>query len=260
MSAYSDEQLVLEALDDSHPAFEQLVKQYQYRVLRTIASIISDKQAAQDVAQETFLLAWRDLPKLREKQKFGRWLNQIAISSSKLWLRDQRKYQINTVSLEAGVVPQAQELRNQRERLRQWVWDAIDVLSGEHREVVILHYISGYSYKEIGEMLSVPVSTIQGRLQKARNQLRKEFLDMVKKLQPTCRSTVSLHRLRTATSSTSYSGKHNISPTCRGTTVSLHGLRTAAPSTSYPGQPISRISGSSPWTRKQGSRKVNPSK
>ena len=66
MSA-SDEQLVLEALDDSHPAFEQLVKQYRYPVLRTIASIISDEQAAQDVAQEAFLSAWSNLAKLKEK-------------------------------------------------------------------------------------------------------------------------------------------------------------------------------------------------
>ena len=62
MSAYPDEQLVLEALGDSRQAFEQLVEQYQYRVLRTIASIISDEQAAQDVAQETFLSAWQLKP------------------------------------------------------------------------------------------------------------------------------------------------------------------------------------------------------
>ena len=91
MSAYSDEQLVLEALDDSDPAFRQLVKKYQYRVMRTIASIISDEQAVQDVAQETFLSAWGDLAKLKERKKFGRWLNQIAINLSKNWLRDQRK-------------------------------------------------------------------------------------------------------------------------------------------------------------------------
>jgi len=70
-------------MNDSHPAFEQLVKQYQYRVLRTITSIISDEQAAQDVAQETFLSAWSDLAKLREREKFGRWLNRIAINLSK---------------------------------------------------------------------------------------------------------------------------------------------------------------------------------
>ncbi|MFC1716640.1 RNA polymerase sigma factor [Candidatus Poribacteria bacterium] len=68
MSAYSDEDLVAEALGDSHQAFEQLVEQYQYRVLRTIASIISDEQAAQDVAQETFLSAWSKLAELKDKQ------------------------------------------------------------------------------------------------------------------------------------------------------------------------------------------------
>ena len=69
MPAYPDEQLVTEALGDSRLAFEQLVEQYQYRVLRTIASIVSDEQAAQDVAQETFLAAWSDLSKLKEKHK-----------------------------------------------------------------------------------------------------------------------------------------------------------------------------------------------
>ena len=189
MSAYPDEQLVQEALGDSHPAFEQLVEQYQYRVLRTIASIISDEQAAQDVAQETFLSAWSNLAKLRERHKFGRWLNQIAISYSKRWLRDQLRYQEDTIAL-MNVVDLAEEQRYNRDKLRQAVWEAIDELGEEHREAIILHYISGYSYKEIGEMLSVPVSTIQGRLQKARNQLRKEFLDMVTKLQLEIDSTV----------------------------------------------------------------------
>ncbi len=190
MPAYSDEKLVLEALDDSHQAFGQLVKQYQYRVLRTIASIISDREAAQDIAQETFLSAWSNLAKLKEQQKFGRWLNQIAVSFSKRWLRDQRKYHENTVSLDEDAIVLTQKLRYQREKLRQEIWEAIDELAADHREVVILHYISGYSYREIAQMLSVPVSTIQGRLQKARNQLRKEFLDMVTKLQLEIDSTV----------------------------------------------------------------------
>ncbi|MFC1717778.1 sigma-70 family RNA polymerase sigma factor [Candidatus Poribacteria bacterium] len=190
MPAYSDEQLVLEALDDSHPAFEQLVKQHQYRVLRTIASIISDEQAAQDVAQETFLLAWSNLEKLRDRHKFGGWLNQIAINASKLWLKDQNKYSGNTVSLEEDVLVLTQELSYQREKLRQEVWDAIDGLPEDHREVVILHYISGYSYREISEMLAVPFSTTVGRIQQARNQLRKEFLDMVTQLQLEIDSTV----------------------------------------------------------------------
>jgi RNA polymerase sigma-70 factor (ECF subfamily) len=203
--AYSDEQLVLEALDDSHPAFEQLIEQYQHRVLRTIASIVSDEQAVQDVAQETFLSAWSNLAKLKEKQKFGRWLNQIAVSFSKRWLRDQRKHHDSTVSLEENVVVLTQELRYQHEKLRHEVWEAIDELAESYREAVILHYITGYSYKEISEMLSVPVSTVRGRLQQARDQLRKEFLGMVSKLHleidsklhgflKTCKTEQSVHR------------------------------------------------------------------
>jgi len=190
MSTYPDEQLVLEALDDSHQAFGQLVKQYQHRVLRTILSIISDEQAAQDVAQETFLSAWSDLPKLKEKQKFGRWLNRIAINRSKNWLRDQRKHNESRILLDESAVILTQELKNRHERLREEVWEAIDELAAEHREAVTLYYISGYSYREISEMISVPVSTVRGRLEKARNQLRKEFLDMVTQLQLEIDSTV----------------------------------------------------------------------
>ena len=183
---YSDEYLVWETLEGSHSAFEQLVKRYQYHVLKTISSFISDKHAAQDVTQETFLEAWKDLAKLKDKYKFGGWLTRISINLSKLWLRNQRKYQGNTASLEQvelDVVSLAPLRTYESEKLRQEIWEAIDELSTAHREVVILHYISGYSYKEIGEMLSISSSTVLGRLQKARNQLRKEFLDMVTKLQ-----------------------------------------------------------------------------
>ena len=190
MPAYSDEQLVLKALDDSHPAFEQLVEQYQYRVLRTIASIVSDEQAAQDVAQETFLSAWSDLAKLKEREKFGRWLNRIAINLSKDWLREQRRHNENRVTLDENAVVLTRELRYQRDELRQTVWEAIDELTEDYREAVTLHYISGYSYKEISQMISVPVSTVRGRLEQARIQLRKEFLGMVSKLQLEVDSTV----------------------------------------------------------------------
>ena len=142
MSAYPDEQLVLEALDDSHQAFGQLVKQYQHRVLRIILSIIADEQAAQDVAQETFLSAWSDLPKLKEKQKFGNWVNRIAINRSKNWLRDQRKHNESKVLLDESAVILAQELKNQHEKLREKVWEAIDELAEDYREAVVLHYIS----------------------------------------------------------------------------------------------------------------------
>ena len=102
MSAYPDEQLVLEALDDSHLAFEQLVEQYQYRVLRTIASIVSDEQAAQDVAQETFLAAWRDLPKLKAEHKFGGPSfpnNSHADPSIALQDREQQQRRISRIVL-----------------------------------------------------------------------------------------------------------------------------------------------------------------
>jgi Tol biopolymer transport system component len=105
-------------------------------------------------------------------------------------LRDQRKHNENTVPLDENAVVLTQELRYQRDKLRQAVWEAIDELTADYREAVILHYISGYSYKEISEMLSVPVSTVQGRLQQARNHLRKEFMDMVTKLQLEIDSTL----------------------------------------------------------------------
>jgi RNA polymerase sigma-70 factor (ECF subfamily) len=193
MFKHSDETLVSEALEGSQLAFEQLVKQYQYHVLRTALSILNDEQAAQDVVQETFLSAYINLMKLRDKRKFGGWLTRITINLSKRWLRDQRKYRENTTSLEeteSAVVTRVSLQKSEGEKLRQEVWDAIDELSEAQREVVILHYISGYSYKEIAETLSVSPSTVLGRLQKARNQLRKEFLDMVTSLQLEVDSTL----------------------------------------------------------------------
>ena len=93
--------------------------------------------------QDVNLTVWRDLAKLKERHKFGRWLNQIAINLSKLWLRDQRKHRENKVPLDENVVVLTQELRYQHEKLRQEIWEAIDGLTDDYREAVILHYISG---------------------------------------------------------------------------------------------------------------------
>jgi RNA polymerase sigma-70 factor (ECF subfamily) len=186
MLQYSDERLVLEAVNGSQLAFEHLVKQYQYHVLKTASSILKDEQAAQDVTQEVFLAAYVNLAKLKDRRKFGGWLTQIAINLARRWLRDGRQYRENTDSLELTepvVISRRDLQRYERDKLRQEIWDAIDELPDAHREVVILHYISGYSYKEIAQMLSTSVSTVLGRLQKARDQLRKEFLTMITQLQ-----------------------------------------------------------------------------
>lgn len=128
----------------------------------------------------------RNLPAICLICKFGGWLTQIATNLARRCLRDERQYRENTTFLELAepvLISRRDLQRHERDKLRREIWDAIDELPEAHREVVILHYISGYSYKEIAHILSLPVSTVLGRLQKARNQLRKEFLDMITQLQ-----------------------------------------------------------------------------
>ena len=185
----TDVTLVQRCLTGDAEAFSMLVKKYESAVYGLCYHKVGNFADAQDLAQEAFVQAYIDLPQLRDTTKFSHWLYRVASNVCNTWLRKQRrKRQIQSVPLDDALeeygdfidekAPSPHDTVEYKE-LRASVAQAISALSEKNRLAVTLYYIDGLSYEEIANFLDVPQTTVKGRLNKARKQLKEEFIRMV---------------------------------------------------------------------------------
>jgi len=183
MDTRTDAELVGEALAGDRDGFASLVGRYQDHAYGTAVGMLADFDLARDVVQEAFLAAYRDLRKLREPDRFGGWLHGIVRNLANRALRERMQVRALAEQMGHTVVafdpsPGPDESAEDAEA-RAMVLAALERLSESHREVVGLHYVDGLSYTDIAGFLGVTEATVQGRLQRGREALRRE-LKMVK--------------------------------------------------------------------------------
>ena len=199
----TEELLVRKVLSGDKDAFEPLVEQHKGTVYALVVGKTGDFASAEDIVQETFVEAFRQLKSLKDPAKFRAWVRGIAMNLSNEWIRkrkrnvpiddldDSKEANIHSEVLPESFVrlPAAPDSDFEKEEMRNYVLQAVERLSGKYREVVLLHYMEGLKYREIAEMLDVPESTVLGRLQVGRDQLREELLPIIeetlKEQQPT---------------------------------------------------------------------------
>jgi len=183
MSALEDAALVGRVLDGEVEAYSQLVRKYQSAVYGLAYHLVGNFADAEDLAQEAFLRAYLDLGQLRQPEKFAAWLRQVTTNICRMWLRKRRE---DVVPLDAKEIlemqgqqflPPDEEL--ERRELHDAVMKAVAELPEHYRLAVTLYYLDGLSYQQIGDFLGVPVSTVRGRLHKARRKLKQEMIAMV---------------------------------------------------------------------------------
>jgi RNA polymerase sigma-70 factor (ECF subfamily) len=157
----ADPELIERANLGDREAFGQLALRHEKGAYAAALSIVRDPQTALDVVQESFLKAYRELKSLRHPDRFAAWLHCIvrgrALDALSLRRRQNRA---------ASAPPRASASENERVR------EAIDRLPEHYRTAVLAHFMEGLTYEEVASMLGVPLSTVQGRLYKARKLLR----------------------------------------------------------------------------------------
>jgi len=171
-----DAELVAAALRGDASAFEELVRRYQDAVFAVALSVTRSYADAEDVAQETFLRAYAKLGGLRGPGKFGPWVTQIARSRALDLVRERKRRQL-LVEAQEEVVRRKGEVVS-RDEVATDVEHLLEGLSDTVSETVLLYYIDGYSQKEVGELLKVPLGTVKRRLHDARKTLKQEALTM----------------------------------------------------------------------------------
>lgn len=152
---------------------ERVVRDHYDAVYRFCARRVGPDRAG-DCAQETFLTAQRVIGKFRGESTISTWLFGIALNECR---RMARKYRIECCSLELDV-PESGSPKEQILVDRQALRQALDRLSEEHREAVLLHEVEGMTYEEAAEVLGIPVGTVKSRLHHAFIQLRRSLFPM----------------------------------------------------------------------------------
>ena len=176
-----DEDLVLRVQRGDRSAFDLLVIKYQHKIIQLVNRYVKDPSEAQDVAQETFIKAYRALGNFRGDSAFYTWLYRIAINTAKNYLvsrsRRSSDYQVDIQDAEAlENAPQLQGMETpERLLLNQEIIDtikiAIDKLPEEMRTAIMLREFEGMSYEEIAEAMDCPVGTVRSRIFRAREAI-----------------------------------------------------------------------------------------
>jgi RNA polymerase sigma-70 factor, ECF subfamily len=164
---------VAQALAGSQSAFEQILRRYQRPILSLLVRLTGDPALAEDLAQETFVKAFRNLAAFDPKRRLSSWLFRIAHNTGIDALRRPRPA---TVDIDAGdpvVEPAAPAAADPVERraLGRALQTALSRLRPDQRTVVVLRYENGLSFEEISQILGIPEATARSHVHRARKEL-----------------------------------------------------------------------------------------
>ncbi len=183
--ADADRLLVDRARQGEVRAFEMLVVKYQRRIERLIARMVRDVDLVPDIAQETFIRAYRALPQFRGESAFYTWLYRIAVNTAKKALVDLKRDPLVSETSLAGQEEGDETSRVENElsdgetpeallaskEVAEVVNAAIEALSDELRQAITLREIEGLSYEEIAEVMNCPIGTVRSRIFRAREAI-----------------------------------------------------------------------------------------
>ena len=186
-----EDELIARAAEGDAQAFAELVKKYEKLVYNLSYQASGNADDAFDISQEVFIKVYRSLRKFRGDCRFFTWLYRITMNTVKDYIRSQKRRK--TVSLsdydedeenpsgtrdipDEGAEADPEEMTEKKER-RELVRQAIGQLSEDHRTVVTLRDMEGYSYEEIAEMLGLEIGTVKSRLNRARLAIKEYLLD-----------------------------------------------------------------------------------
>ena len=178
-----DHDIVQRAKSGDYDAFERLVEKFQGRIYRHLRKMVNDTSHAEDLLQETFLNAYKGLPKFEGGSTFSTWLFRIATNTALMYLRKNRP---ETVEYDDAIrddsdnplVPASQqflstplELLLSAEGQRE-LEKAIDGLPVPYRTVLVLRDVEGFSLEEVSGIVNSSIAAVKSRLHRARNSVR----------------------------------------------------------------------------------------
>ncbi|HEV2913042.1 MAG TPA: sigma-70 family RNA polymerase sigma factor [Pyrinomonadaceae bacterium] len=184
LSAITDGDLVVRAIDGREDGFEELVRRYQRPIAAYVYRMVGDYDAALDLTQEVFIKVYASLERYRSEYKFSTWIYKIAHNAA---VDHLRRYSTREQSLTGEVEGSAYDLpiesdkptpeeESERRERRAEIEAVVDQLPRAYRELIVLRHSHDLSYDEIAEVTGLPLGTVKNRLFRAREVMREHFL------------------------------------------------------------------------------------
>jgi RNA polymerase sigma-70 factor (ECF subfamily) len=172
-------------------AFDELVTRYRTRIFAMIYNMVHNEQDAWDLAQDSFVKAWKSIKRFRGRSSFYTWIYRIVMNVTIDWLRKKQvkgagaefddSIQLKEIDPASKTVPKADPLpheRMERTEIRARIDNAIAQLSPDHRAVILMKEIESMQYHEIAETLGCSIGTVMSRLFYARKRLQNLLKDV----------------------------------------------------------------------------------
>ena len=175
----TEEELIRRSQAGDRNAFELLLERHRTALARTAYLVTRDREAIHDIMQEALIQIWRDLRSYRPYGSFKAWMLKITLNKAR---KHYRKKRVQTVPLETAIEvsgnaerpEETVEREEQTHRLRQ----ALDLLTTDHREVLILRYYNELTAPEIAKVLGCREGTIKSRLSRAHSRLEQALFEL----------------------------------------------------------------------------------
>ena len=179
----TDEELVARSRGGDLDSFNQLVVRWERPIYALAYRVIGREEEARDVAQETFLRAFRALGGFKGQAKFSSWLYRITLNLCRDWIRRERRTPVSQPPEGVDIIELAGETEPSesiedlvsRRELGRAVAKAMAMLPEEQRTAIILKEYHGLTFQEIADMLECPLSTVKTRLYQGLIVLRKQL-------------------------------------------------------------------------------------
>ncbi len=183
--AEEDFRLVALAQKGDMEAYDELVTRHRGKIYAMIRNMVKNDADAWDLSQDTFIKAWKALPRFEARARFSTWLFRIAHNVVYDWVRKRKiesagelndeifdRDRIDTSARTAPSFIESPDDAMEHTELRAKIEEALGKLSAEHREAVVLKDVQGLSYKEIAEVMDCTLGTVMSRLFYARQKLQ----------------------------------------------------------------------------------------
>lgn len=172
---------VIKAQAGDRQAFRQVVELMMPRLYGVVYTMVNDQDEVNDILQDAFVRAYRALPKLRKPEAFAGWMTRIAVNTGRTRLSRRREYPTEPgaplFQLQGTLDTTVEDL--EQEDLQRVLYQALEQLSPEHREVVAMVELEEMNCAEAAKLLDCPAGTVRSRLHYARKKL-KEILQPYK--------------------------------------------------------------------------------